>query len=101
MALDFHRFDSNEHVFGLDDKQYAHLENLFVEFKQKTGIYIDPYRDSRLSMDHQKTMLKIIDAWIDLADLNKDKRKTVTVIWFKTWMDYFSNKSMDIKILGD
>ncbi|MDH7447636.1 hypothetical protein [Aquimarina sp. 2201CG14-23] len=101
MALDFHKFDNNEHLFGLDDKQYAHLENLFVEFKQKTGVYIDPYRDIRLSVDHQKTMLKIIDAWIYVADLNKNKLKTETVIQFKTWMDYFSNKDIDIQIVGD
>ncbi|WP_378174010.1 hypothetical protein [Aquimarina sp. SS2-1] len=101
MALDFHRLDNNEYLFGLDDTKYAHLEQLLIMFQQKTGINVDAYSDTILSIDHQKVILKLIDIWISDTDLNQDKPKIVTIIWFKTWLDHFSNKGIDLKLLGD
>ena len=101
MALDFHRLDNNEYLFGLDDSKYAHLEKLFVTFQEKTGIFMNPYGDITLSVGHQKVILKIIDTWISHADLNRDKQKTITITWFRAMLDYFSNKGVEMKLLGD
>ena len=101
MALDFHRLDNNEYVFGLNDQKYKHLEIVFNDFKQQTGIYIDPYGDTILTVQYQKMLEKIIDNYIIKEDLNNNKQKTIDIIAFKTLLDYLSNKNIDLKIMGD
>lgn len=101
MALDFHRLDNNEFLFGLDDAKYANMEAIFLEYRKNSGIYIDPYRDTKLTVENQKVMIKIIAAYIDKTDLNLNKQKTIDVLWFKALICYFSDKGIDIKIVGD
>lgn len=80
MALDFHRTDNREYLFGLEDKQYKNLNEIFSEFKNWTGISIDPYSDLKLSIENQSTLVKIIDIYIDKTNLNIDKLKIVDII---------------------
>ncbi|WP_128755247.1 hypothetical protein [Aquimarina sediminis] len=101
MALDFHRHDSNEYLFGLDDSKCTHLEVIFNEYKQWSGVYIDPYGDTKLTVDNQKVLIKIIDAYINKTDLNANKQQTIDILEFSTLLQYFSGKGTEIKILGD
>ncbi|WP_108870049.1 hypothetical protein [Aquimarina aquimarini] len=101
MALDFHRLDNNEYLFGLDDHIYTHLEVIFTEYKHQTGIFVDPYGDTELTVDKQKIILKIIDTYINTTDLNVNKEKTIEIMWFRALISYFSDKEIIIKILGD
>lgn len=101
MALDFHRFDNHEYLFQLDGKKYNNLSEIFTGYKQWTGIYIDPYGDTILNVENQKTLIKIIDIYIEKNNLNLDKYKTVDILEFRALMTFFSGKNCDIKILGD
>jgi hypothetical protein len=101
MALDFHRLDNNEYLFGLDDRQFQALFEVFETFRQWTGLVIDQYDDLKLTPDNQQTLIKVIDKYIDSTDLNKDKQKTSTILEFKGIMSYFSKWGVDIKLVGD
>ena len=101
MALDFHRLDNREYLFGLDDKNYKNLDEIFTEFKNWTGIYIDEYGDTKLTIENQKIVLKIIDVYINKTNLKTDKQKTVDILEFRTLLKYFSDQNFDIEILGD
>ncbi len=101
MALDFHKVTNNEYLFGLDDKKLANLEAIFDLFKDWSGMYIDPYKDTLLTVENQKVIIKIIDAYIDKKDLNVNKQQTIDVVEFRALMSFFSNKRIVIKIIGD
>ena len=101
MAIDFHRLDNRKYLFGLDDKKYKNLVEIFTEYKNWTGIYIDEYGDTKLTIENQKIVLKIIDTYIDKTNLNIDKQKTVDILEFSTLLKYFSDQNVDIEILGD
>ena len=101
MALDFHRLDNQEYLFGLNNKEYSNLNEIFTEYKHWTGIYIDQYGDTRLSVENQKTLIKIIDIYIEKTNLNLDKQKTINILEFRALMNYFSSKNLDIETLGD
>lgn len=101
MALDFHRLDNHEFLFKLDDKKYSNLNDVFTEYKQWTGVYIDQYGDTKLTVDHQKILVKIIDSYIEKNNLNSNKQKVVDILEFRALMTFFSDKNCDIKILGD
>ena len=101
MALDFHKADNQEYLFGLDDTKYNNLDKIFTEYKNWTGIYIDQYSDAKLPIENQKLLLKIIDAYVNKANLNIDKQKTVDILEFRGLLVYFIEKNFDIEILGD
>ena len=101
MALDFHRLDNKEYLFGLDDKKYKNLDEIFTEYKNWTGVFIDPYSDMKLTIENQKMLVKIIDTYIEKTNLNTDKQKTVDILAFRTLLNYFSDQNLDIEILGD
>ena len=101
MALDFHRLDNHEHLFGLDGKKLVNLNEIFTEYEYWTGVFIDEYGDTRLNVRNQKTLIKVIDKYIEKTDLNLDKQKTVDILEFRALMNYCSDKNVDIQISGD
>ncbi len=101
MALDFHKAATNEYLFGLNDKKLASLEVIFTLFKNWSGTYIDPYKDTKLTVENQKMIIKIIDTYINKTDLNVNKQQTIDVLEFRALMSFFSNKEVALKILGD
>lgn len=101
MALDFHRLDNSDYLFGLDTAKYNMLEEIFETFRYWTGLVINPYTDNRLSVDHQKVLIRIIDDYVDKTDLNRDKFKTTVVLEFRGLLTYLSNNNWDIELLGD
>lgn len=101
MALDFHRSDNREHLFGLEDKDLARLQDLFTTFHHWTGLSIDPYSDLMISAENQETFIKIIDAYVERADLNQDKEKTATILGFRGLLKYALSKNIEFQLLGD
>ena len=101
MALDFHRSDNNEYLFGLTDQQYDCLTPIFGIFQQWTGIQIDPYKDMQLTTDNCKTLLRIIDQYIDQTDLNKDRKATTEILGFRCLLDHFIQKNISFSLKGD
>jgi hypothetical protein len=55
MALDIHKLDTNEHIFGIQDGQYNCLVDIFEQFSKMTGIYIDQYGKTDLNIKNIKT----------------------------------------------
>ena len=101
MALDFYRLDNNEHLFSLDDATCISLEDIFEAFNHWTGIFSDLYGDVKLSTENQKTLIKVIDNYIEKTNLDHNKRKTTSIIEFRGLLNYFSNKNIDFKMKGD
>ncbi|TPN86813.1 hypothetical protein [Aquimarina algicola] len=101
MALDFHKLNNREYLFGLDDSRFKNLNEIFIEYKNWTGTIIDLYNDTKLTIEGQKTLIKIIDIYIEKSNLNSDKQKTTDILEFRALINYFSNKKYDIEILGD
>lgn len=101
MALDFYQLDNNIILFSLDDRQYDYLTDIFSMFTQWTGLSIDQYSDFTLTTENQQTLINIIDKYIDITDLNRDKNKTSTVLEFKGLMIFFSKSKIDLKAKGD
>ncbi|MFD2909405.1 hypothetical protein ACFSX9_11765 [Flavobacterium ardleyense] len=101
MALDFHRIDNHDHLFALDDQKYQNLDEIFTEFKHCTGIFIDQYANSQLTIANQKALIKIIDNYIERTNLNLEKTKTIDIVEFRTFMKIYSDNELNIKILGD
>jgi hypothetical protein len=101
MALDFHRLDNKEYLFGIDDNKYKNLDEIFTEYKNWTGVYIDPYDDTTLTIENQKMLVKIVDTYIKKTNLNTEKQKIVDILEFRAFMKYFSDHNIDIQVLGD
>lgn len=102
MALDFYKLGTKERLFELNSCKYADLEKeIFIAFKHWTGLYIGEYKNSRLSVDNQKTLLKIIDEYVEKTDLNKNKEKTKTILEFRGLLSYFIEKGYELVLLGD
>jgi hypothetical protein len=101
MAIDFHRLDNREYLFGLDDKKCKNLDEVFNEYKNWTGFFIDVYGDTKLTVENQKTLIKIIDTYVDKTNLDLDKQKTVDILEFRALMKYLSEQNLDVEILGD
>ena len=52
MALDIHKLENGkagELLFSINNSVYSKLEPAFELYKNKTGLYIDPYGDRKLS----------------------------------------------------
>ena len=101
MALDFCRLDNSEYLFGLDDKQFQALSEIFETFRQWTGLVIDQYDDLKLTPGNQQTLIRVIENYIDSIDLNKDKWKTSTILEFKGVLSHFLKQGIDIELVGD
>lgn len=101
MALDIHRLDNNEYIFGLTDELYDNLYTIFERFKNFTGIYIDQYGDTNLDIGNIKLLIKLIDDYIDKTDLNINKKKTSIILEFKGLLNMFLANNTSIKFFGD
>ncbi|TRX30284.1 hypothetical protein FNW52_20285 [Flavobacterium sp. ZT3R18] len=101
MALDFHRLDNNELLFQMENNKFEYLLEIFETFRQWTGIVIDQYGDLKLTIENQETIVKIIEKYIEITDLNKNKLKTSIILEFKGLLMFLINKKIEIELLGD
>jgi hypothetical protein len=101
MALDFHRFPNNEHLFGLDDRSLELLQVIFETFTHWTGLVIDPYGDLRMTVENQQTLITIIEKYVAVTDLNKDKAQTSVILEFRGLLKFFCRQNMDLQLKGD
>lgn len=101
MPLDFHRFDTREHLFGFESNELARLGDIFTTFNHWTGLCIDQYGDLVIGTENQKILIKIIDAYIDQTDLNKDKEKTTSILGFRGFLKYALSKHIELQLFGD
>jgi len=103
MALDIHRLDNDEHIFGLSDSEngYGFVDIIFERFATKTGIYIDWYSNTVLDVNNMKFLIQLIDAYIKSTDLNKNKNATTSILGFRGILDMLASKEISVKLVGD
>ncbi len=101
MALDFYRQDNKEYLFGLEDQQFHNLTDIFKQFQYQTGLCVDQYSDFKMTVENQTAIMNIIDNYIDKIDLNKNKAKIITIIEFRAFLKYFSNRKIELQLKGD
>lgn len=101
MTLDFHSIKDKKYLFRLEDSQIALLSEIFQIFRLRSGLYIDPYGDVKLSPELQRLLLQIIDEYVAATDLNANKEKTSAILEFKGLIRYFTAKKTDLLIVGD
>ncbi len=101
MALDVYKLDTNEYLFGLDNSTFENLLIIFEKFEQYTGLKITLYTDLRLSIENLKTLVKIIDRYIEETDLNKNKKRISCIIEFKGLLNYFLSNNISLLLKGD
>ncbi|MES2275833.1 MAG: hypothetical protein V4592_07415 [Bacteroidota bacterium] len=79
MALDFYHLndtDGKELLFQLNNDDLNCLKNVFKIYKDKTGLYIDPYANIRIYQDHVELIIKLIEAEIGHSK-NQDKLQSI------------------------
>ena len=65
MTLDIYKLENGqagELLFSLNDLSYSKLEPAFDLYKNKTGLFIDPYGDIKLSSGFEPLIKSINDA---------------------------------------
>jgi hypothetical protein len=84
-------------LFTITDELYDALESPFETLEQKTGIFIDPYSDSRLTHQHAALLLRIINDEIATNKLLPIK----TVIEFTGFLEKLVREQIDVEFIGD
>ena len=88
-------------VNRLDDEYYNFLKTIFEQFKYSTGIFIDQYSDTKLSINNFKFLIKLIDQYIEKTDLDKNKRKTILILEFRGLLNLLVKYNIPVKLIGD
>lgn len=101
MPLDFHNADDNELIFSLDETQFMLLNEILAQYFYRTGMQIDYYQDQALSVANQQTLAKIINAYIQTTDLNRNKNKTLAIIEFLSYLKFCTARKWDLVLLAD
>ncbi len=102
MALDFYIHNTKEYLFSLESTKFSDLaQEIFLHFKYRTGISIDEYGDTKLSVENQQTLIKIIDEYAEKTDLNINKSKTKNILEFRGLLLYFIKKGYNLELFGD
>lgn len=99
--LDIHRSDTGEHLLSLDERQQTLLQDVFTAYAHRTGLPIDPYADSVLSLASQQTLLAVIDQWASQADLNRQREQAVAVLGLRGMLVLWTAAGHDLRLVGD
>jgi len=89
MALHFYKHPYKpraELIHSWSDKQLNELSAIIEDFKEKTGVYLDPYADTRINNQHLMLLCTLLE--------NKDKE-------FISKFGSNSNFNSDIIAVGD
>jgi hypothetical protein len=98
MPIHIHRpNNTTTPLFTLTDELYAALTSLFTTLEEKTGIFIDPFGDARLSHQHAALLLKIINE--EVANKQLTLNKAITA--FTNFLEQMIREQMDVVLIGD
>lgn len=101
MAITVRGQDDDKTLFILDDRKCELLSEILETYKQWTGLVIDVYGDTKLTTENQQTLVKVIDAYISSADLNKDKQRTVFTLEMRALLSLSISNNYDLICYGD
>ncbi len=73
MAIYFYptKYPREKALFVLTDKVYDELEPVFAEFRKKTGIFIDPYGDTKLVAENLMLINQLIKGSYTSKELSR------------------------------
>lgn len=61
MSLDFHqRLATGPLLYRLDDAHYAQWQPAFDQLDKRTGTFLDPYADTRLTPGHARLLAALV-----------------------------------------
>lgn len=83
MAIDFYKISDRKHqeiLFNIDDGLYSLLEPVLDAFTALTGIYLDPFADTRLTEANVKLIAGLLDKFLQSGpvSLSLDDRNKVS-----------------------
>jgi hypothetical protein len=84
-------------LFTITDDLYSTLTSSFTTLEEKTGIFIDPYGNARLSHQHAALLLKLIND--ELANRQLLPNKEVTA--FTNFLGQIIRERTDVELIGD
>jgi hypothetical protein len=84
-------------LFTLTDDLYTALTSPLTTLEEKTGIFIDPYGEARLSHQHAALLLKIINDEVT----NKQLALNNAITGFTNFLGQMIKKQMDVMLVGD
>jgi hypothetical protein len=95
MAVDFYSINDKDFktiLFSLNNQDFELLEPALSEYKKKTGLIIDQYDDTIISIEHTRLIADLIEK--NLGD-SKSKSRLLEI------RDKFRNNNADLLALGD
>jgi|EndMetStandDraft_4_1072995.scaffolds.fasta_scaffold04298_3 hypothetical protein len=87
MAIDFYDLlDENRKtkLFEISQEDFNEIEDVFLQIKKQTGVYIDAYGKSRIYRSHVELVIALMMETMKASDSNKRKVLSETIIKFKT-----------------
>jgi hypothetical protein len=78
MALDCYHLTDIRHqdlLFQIDEQELVEIDEILIEFKRLTGIYIDPYGTTRIHQEFIELLMSKINKNLDTV---KDKNKSIS-----------------------
>jgi len=84
-------------LFTLTDELYTALTSPFTTLEKKTGVFIDPYGNARLSHQHAALLLKIINEEVATNHLAPNNAITE----FTNFLAQIISEQMDVMLIGD
>ncbi|WP_462266824.1 hypothetical protein [Mucilaginibacter sp.] len=67
MAIDFYNTADRKHqhlLFQLYDADQDSLKDVLKEYNRLTGLYLEPYKDTRIHQDHINLLIRLISKHI-------------------------------------
>ncbi len=101
MALHVHQLDTKEFLFEIADEWQKHLDPVFKQFRYRTGIEIDPYGNTPLTVENGLTLIRVIDDYVQKTDLNQNKPAITRILSLRGLLEYFTRRSIDFLLIGD
>ena len=84
-------------IFTITDDLYTALASPFNTLEKKTGVFIDPYGNARLSHQHAALLLKIINE----EEANKQLAPNKAITEFTNFIAQMIREQMDVMLIGD
>lgn len=102
MAIEIYKSDNkNKILFTLDISIHEKLEQIFNQIYNKTGIYVDPYGTTRLSINHMILLKKLFDKELPNLKSHNNTTDLRCIIEFGTFISNALDENKEVIFEGD
>jgi hypothetical protein len=98
MPLDCYHLTDVRHqhlLFQIDEQELVEIEEILIELKRLTGVYIDPYGTTRIYQEFIELLMSKINKSLDIV---RDKNKNVSRLKL---LDKLTEVKEGLLIVGD